>query len=156
MAKVSLSKDFVSDSESDSSEDENINLDFVPPSDYKKVSHLKKFKTAKGDNEEVWLLNFPSNVDLSSLKTLSVPESTNDEAIIKLNKKKYSVSRAKNSDEFSNLQLLIPTEDRESLSISPNFKKFDKVFTISENTSIPDIKLEEVKVPRKDCLLYTS
>ncbi|CCD22264.1 DNA-directed RNA polymerase I subunit RPA34 NDAI_0A01060 [Naumovozyma dairenensis CBS 421] len=159
-----LSKEYISESESESSSDSDLetieNVEFKPPSDYKKCSHLKKFKLShKSKDEEIWLFSLPNSIDLSSLKTLPLPiNNDKSDNIIQILNKNYNVTqtshKSKNNNEFSNLKLLVPSTDskKDSLKIlsSKDSMDFNRIFTLSEVTEIPKIDIEKVKLPRKD------
>ncbi|KAL3230579.1 DNA-directed RNA polymerase I subunit RPA34 [Nakaseomyces bracarensis] len=152
MSKASLSREYVSDSDSD---DEVVK--YQPPADYKKCKHLKKFPISElNKNKELWLLKLPKNVDLSNLKSLPL-DAGSKISEIDLNNKHYKVIQNTSSKEGSdntNLSLLIPKEDKESLKVAHNKENktvyFDKVFTICETAPIPSIDVEKVRVPREN------
>ena len=156
-----LSKDYVSDSDSD---DEVISNEFSIPDGFKKCKHLKNFPL-NGDNkkkakqQQVWLIKFPSNVDISKLKSLPVDfESSTTMTIDKHDYKimdDTDIESSLTQDNLSNMTLLVPSESEESLKIASTAKdnaplQFDKVFSVSETAKIPAIDYSKVRVPRKD------
>lgn len=148
MAKpTKLSKEYLSDSDMES--DSETVQQFTVPSGFKKVTHLKRFPK-KSQEEEVWLIKLPANLDISELETLPM-----DNGVISLkNKKKYMISKDFAQDSSSNLSLLVPNDDKVSLSASVNSNdksiKFDKILTVSEIANIPEIKYENIRLPRND------
>ncbi|CAI4034282.1 hypothetical protein SMKI_10G0670 [Saccharomyces mikatae IFO 1815] len=156
-----LSKDYVSDSDS---EDEVISNEFSIPDGFKKCKHLKSFPL-NSDNkknskqQQVWLIKFPSNVDISKLKSL--PVGFESYTTMSIDNHDYKImddtdiESSLTQDNLSNMTLLVPTESRESLKIASAAKdntplQFDKVFSISETAKIPAIDFAKVKVPRKN------
>lgn len=132
--------------------------EFAPPSDYKRVKHLKKFHKKKND-EELWLIQLPRSVDVSKLKTLPLDldgreqsirvGEDNDDGV------QYSISEdktQKGNQNGSNLSLLVPEESRESLKISGhgNSLKFDKIFNVRKTAQVPKIDYEKLRVPRSN------
>lgn len=131
---------------------------FSPPSDYKRVKHLKKFHKKKND-EELWLIKLPRSLDVSKLKTLpldlngheqtmSIEEGSDDNT-------QYSIGEDKTQrggQDSSNLSLLVPEENRESLKVSGhgNSLKFDKIFSVRKTAQIPNIDYEKLTVPRSN------
>ncbi|SMN19327.1 similar to Saccharomyces cerevisiae YJL148W RPA34 RNA polymerase I subunit A34.5 [Maudiozyma saulgeensis] len=144
-----MSKEFISDSESDTEMDQT----FKAPSDFKKCDHLKKFpldKLTKKSEEEVWLLNIPANLDISKLKTLPIDFKRTSSVTVE--KQSYEIEQEKNKDN-SNLVVMVPGNKRDSLKILTKQDKpfqFDKIFTVSESKDIPDINYKEVRTEREN------
>lgn len=152
MAKASaLSNEYILDSESDS--ESGTIQNFKAPSDYKKCEHLKKFslkKLTKKSEEQVWLINIPASLDISKLKTLPIDFKRTSSVVV--DKQSYEIEQEKNKDN-SNLVVLVPDDKRDSLEVLTKDDKpfeFDKIFTISESTDIPDIQYEKVRIPREN------
>ena len=116
-----LSKDYVSDSYSD---DEVISNEFSIPDGFKKCKHLTNFPL-NGDNKKkakqqrVWLIKFPSNVEIAKLKSLPVDfESSTTMTIDKHDYKimdDTDIESSLTQDNLSNMTLLVPSESKESL-----------------------------------------
>lgn len=161
-----LSREYVSDSDGES--DAEVEQVFRAPSDYKKCRHLKKFH--KKPNEEVWLIKVPAGLDIGSLKSLPVDlDSRGDDrsgssvVTFDANAKKYSLEE-QNGLDYSNLSLLVPDESRESLRLergtegkgNSKSKKestsvaLERIFTVSEVASIPNIDFSKLRVPHAD------
>ncbi|CAI4044409.1 hypothetical protein SUVZ_10G0560 [Saccharomyces uvarum] len=156
-----LSKDYVSDSDS---EDEVISNEFSIPNGFKKCKHLKNFpidsdNKKKPKQQQVWLIKFPSNVDISKLKSL--PIDFESSTTMSVDNHEYNIMENANIESLltqgnqSNMSLLVPSEDKESLKIATTGKdstplQFDKLFSISENSKVPAIDYKKVRVPRKD------
>lgn len=150
-----LSSEYVSDSDGENDEESTV---FSPPSGYSKCKHLKKFHKMKSD-EQLWLIKLPAKLDISKLKTLPIDFSgkENNEVVITTDEgKAYSINEditQRESQDNSNLTLLVPDESRDSLRVSGDKGKslpFDKVLFVSEVASIPSIDYEKMKVPRSD------
>lgn len=145
-----MSNEFVSDSESDNEIENQL---FKVPKDFKKCEHLKKFpldKLSKKSEEEVWLLNIPSNLDISKLKTLPIDFKRTSSVTVA--NQTYEIEQEKSKDN-SNLVVMVPGQKRDSLKILTKQDKpfqFDKIFTISESTDIPDIDYSKIRLPRED------
>jgi len=144
-----MSNEFISDSESDNEMEQT----FKVPSDFKKCDHLKKFpldKLTKKSEEEVWLINIPGHLDISKLETL--PIDFKRTSSVTVDKQTYEIEQEKNKDN-SNLVIMVPESKRDSLKILTKQDKplqFDKIFTISESTDIPDINYERVRTEREN------
>ncbi|GAV53582.1 hypothetical protein ZYGR_0AK00840 [Zygosaccharomyces rouxii] len=131
---------------------------FSPPSDYKRVKHLKKFHKKKS-GEQLWLIKLPRSLDVSKLKTLPLDLEGREQPIPveggNDNDTQYSIGEDKTQrggQDSSNLGLLVPEENRESLKVSGhgNSLKFDKIFSVRKNAQIPKIDYEKVTVPRSN------
>lgn len=151
MAKSDImSNEFISDSESDNEIENQV---FKAPKDFKKCDHLKKFpldKLTKKSEEEVWLLNIPANLDISKLKTLPIDFKRTSSVTVENHI--YEIEQEKTKDN-SNLVVMVPGQKRDSLKILTKQDKpfqFDKIFTISESTDIPDIDYSKIRLPRED------
>ncbi|CAI4043542.1 DNA-directed RNA polymerase I subunit RPA34 SKDI_10G0690 [Saccharomyces kudriavzevii IFO 1802] len=156
-----LSKDYVSDSDS---EDEVISNEFSIPDGFKKCKHLKSFpldsdNTKKFKQQQVWLLKFPSKVDISKLKSL--PIDFESSAAMSIDNHDYTVvedtdiETLSTQDNQSNMCLLAPSKNKENLQIATTGKdsaplRFDKIISISEAAKVPAIDFDKVRVPRKD------
>lgn len=162
MAKGSkvVSKEYISDSESDNDGSSEVVDVFVPPENYKKCTHLKSFVKAKNlKQKELWLIKVPKSLDVSKLKTLPIDFTGEAETDIELKGKKFAVreeiqqeASAAAGSSSSELTLLTPV-DKTKLAIDGSVSKsFDKIFTISEAADIPSIDYSKVKVDRKDVL----
>ncbi|CAR27593.1 ZYRO0D02178p [Zygosaccharomyces rouxii] len=130
---------------------------FSPPSDYKRVKHLKKFHKKNG--EQLWLIKLPRSLDVSKLKTLPLDLEGGEQPIpVEEGNDKddqYSIGEdktQKGGQDSSNLSLLVPEESRESLKISGhgNSLKFDKVLSVRKTAQIPKIDYEKLTVPRSN------
>ncbi|CCK69231.1 DNA-directed RNA polymerase I subunit RPA34 KNAG_0C01180 [Huiozyma naganishii CBS 8797] len=160
MAKPStLSKEYISDSESETETVQQQVPQFTVPTGYKKCKHLKSIQLSKkiakkNGDQELWLFKLPANLDISKLKTL--PVGANGAQTILNNNIQYSIESNSNAiSENSNLTLLIPDASREALEPCNDKKsgkpiQFNKIFTISETKTIPDINFDKVRVPREN------
>lgn len=113
----------------------------------------------KPKQQQVWLIKFPSNVDISKLKSL--PIDFESSTTMSVDSHEYNIVENANIESLltqgnqSNMSLLVPSEDKESLKIATTGKdstplQFDKLFSISENSKVPAIDYKKVRVPRKD------
>lgn len=149
MAKSTLSSEYISDSDSDS----EVEQVFKAPKDFKKCDHLKKFpvdKLTKKSEEELWLINVPASLDVSKLETL--PIDFNRTSSIQVEKQSYEIEQQKNGDN-SNLVVMVPNAKRDALQILTKEDapfQFDKIFTISESTDVPEIDYKKVRTPREN------
>ncbi|QLQ78589.1 hypothetical protein HG537_0A08360 [Torulaspora globosa] len=146
-----LSKEYVSSSEEENGEE---TVEFAPPAGYVRCKHLKKFHKKKSD-EQLWLIKVPSSLDISKLKKLPV-DFSGKEATITSGGKSYTVNMdvtQLEEQDSSNLALLVPDENRDSLRVGGDKQKawgFDRVFSVSEAAKVPRIEYEELRVPRSD------
>lgn len=149
MAKTVLSNEYVSDSDSDN----EMEQAFKAPKDFKKCDHLKKFpldKLTKKSEEEVWLINVPASLDISKLETL--PIDFNRTSSVQVEKHSYEIEQQKSKDN-SNLVVMVPNAKRDALKILTKEEKpfqFDKIFTISESSDVPEIDYKKVRTPREN------
>lgn len=150
-----LSREYVVESEDENGEE---TTEFAPTTGFSKIKHLKKFHKKKAD-EQLWLIKVPASLDISKLKNLPVDFSGKEgsEAMIMSDEgRSYNVSEdvtQREGQDHSNLTLLVPDESRDFLRVG-NEKHgslgFDRVFSVSEVASIPNIEYEELRVPRSD------
>lgn len=149
----------MSDSRSGSADAETNEVPvFSPPSDYKRVKHLKKFHKKK-HGEQLWLIQLPRSLDVSKLKTLPL-DPDGQEQLIPVQEGddvQYSIGEDKThrgGQDSSNLSLLVPEENKESLKVSGhgNSLKFDKVFSVRKTAQIPKIDYEKLTVPRSNVI----
>ncbi|CCH59477.1 hypothetical protein TBLA_0B06540 [Henningerozyma blattae CBS 6284] len=164
MSKATLSKEYISDSESESvHEDDSPVQSFEVPKQFKKIENLKKFPTSKKlkeNKEELWLIKVPTTLDISTLKTLPINKDSKLSSVIELkgekrSNKAYSISESvvqHEGSDSSNFSLLVPDEERTSLKLSNKNKSlnFDRVFTINEMVKIPEIAYDKIRVPREN------
>lgn len=150
-----LSREYISESEDENGEE---TVEFAPPSGFSKCKHLKKFHKKKED-EQLWLIKVPASLNIANLKSLPLDFGGKEgsEAVIRSDEgRSYNVSEdvtQREGQDHSNLTLLVPDESRESLAagrVKHKSLEFDRVFSISEVASIPDIDYEKVRVPRSD------
>lgn len=153
-----LSREYLSESEGENGENGEETVEFAPPAGFTKCKHLKKFHRRKAD-EQLWLIKLPASLDISKLKSLPVDFSGKEhgDAVIKTDEgRSYSVSEdvtQREGQDHSNLTLLVPDESRDYLRVGSgkqNSLDIDRVFSVSEVASIPDIDYEELRTPRSD------
>lgn len=163
MAKVdkTLSKEYISDSDSDNDgSSETVTDVFVPPENYKKCTHLKSFVKPKNlKQKELWLIKLPKSLDVSKLSKLPIDFTAESETGIEQKGKHFSVKEeiqqensTSGASSSSELTLLTPVDKTKLTVDSSASRSFDKIFTISETAKIPSIDYSKVRVDRKDVL----
>lgn len=142
MARQVVSEEYVegSDAESES------NCGFRVPEGYKKVEKLKKFRS-NGSDKEIWLLQFPSGLDLGKLPSLPMNSTFDQDG------HEFEVAEAPDTEENAHMVLLQPKEDKSSLEVKLQKGrplKFDRVVTIRSVASMPEINYKRVRVDREN------
>lgn len=153
MAKQSLSSEYVSDSDTEETGNNEFHVPhYEVPKDYKKVKHLKSVPTLQNSKDhELWLFKVPKGVDISKIKSLPLAK----DSTFQIGKENFQVELDElESKDNSNMAILSNSEKHSDvLNIATRNDKtvsFNKIFNINKTTKIPKIKYDKVRVPREN------